>query len=204
MEEGGGHVAPSASRARLSTWRPKRYSEKAKYRDSCHTRAAFVRTLGVDCRLGNWAFLRAFWGMNPRPARVEDDRGPADPKPAPAPAWAGHPGPPGLDPRSPAATPRGRRRGERAGRGLDAGGGRRGRAAGARSPPRSHLFQVNSERNRGVTPPFLILKTSSTPRCTLHCTSNHIQIGPRWRGQRQPHHTFNNKVVRTPTTRATP
>jgi hypothetical protein len=178
VEEGGGHVAPSASRARLSTWRPKRYSEKAKYRDSCHTRAAFVRTLGVDCRLGNWAFLRAFWGMNPRPARAgEDDRGPADPKPAPAPAWAGHPGPPGLDPRSPAATPRGRRRGERAGRGLDAGGAGGGAARGRGRCPvasaLSPLFQVNSERNRGVTPPFLLLKTSSTPRCTLHCTTSY-------------------------------
>lgn len=50
--------------------------------DSCHARAAFVRTLVVDCRLG-------ILGNGTSPARW-DDRGPADPKPR---------GPPRVPPR---------------------------------------------------------------------------------------------------------
>ena len=139
MEEGGGHVAPSASRARLSTWRPKRYSEKAKYRDSCHTRAAFVRTLGVDCRLGNWAFLRAFWGMNPHPpAWIDADisrpgrRHPPETGAArrAVPARASTPGTARAGSTVPRGDPAGvaawRTRFERAGRGLNGAGRRRG------------------------------------------------------------------------------
>ena len=122
--------------------------------DSCHARAAFVRTLVVDCRLG-------ILGNGTSSARW-DDRGPADPKPR---------GPPRVPPRARPA-PR------RAGPALCPV--RRPRTPPPLRVTAGRLIPSGTEASQL---PLLLLKTWSIPRCTLHCTTSYSE-GQESSGQR--------------------